>query len=52
MSEELKAQIEDLKKRIAVLQWDKDKNQINPGKLGMLDKLKSELDDLIKQSEE
>lgn len=48
----MQTKIEEMKQRIAVLEWDKRKNQINPGKLALLDKYKGQLADLVKQSEE
>jgi len=35
--------IEEIKKKISVLKWDKMRNQINPGKLAQLSALESEL---------
>ncbi len=51
---ENKKQVEELEKKIKVLEWDKARNQINPSKLSQLEILKKELNDLttIKSIEE
>ena len=40
---ELKSKIDDMKKKIMILEWDKGKNQLNPGKQVYLDNLKEKL---------
>lgn len=53
MEKELKNNINDkinyLKKKIMILEWDKDKNQLNPGKVTYLEKIKKEVLELEKQ---
>jgi len=50
--EEKKAKIEELESKIKILQWDKDKNQLNPGKVSYLENLKKEVDALKNGVEE
>jgi len=50
--DELKQQIEDLNKKISVLDWDKARDQINPSKLATLDNLKKERSELKEQMAE
>lgn len=38
--------IDEIKKKIMILEWDKEKNQLNPGKHTYLKKLKEELNSL------
>lgn len=35
--------INELKKKIMILEWDKEKNQLNPGKASYLEKIKEEV---------
>ena len=47
--------INELKKKIMILEWDKEKNQLNPGKNTYLKKIKekvNELENEIKNSKE
>ena len=51
---EIKEKINDMKKKVMILEWDKGKNQLNPGKQVYLDNLKKEVEKLeeeLKQKE-
>ena len=39
---EVKAQLEDITRKIQVMEWDKSKNQLNPGRFPILNGLKEE----------
>lgn len=43
---ELNEKINELKKKIMILEWDKEKNQLNPGKASYLNKIKEEVIEL------
>ena len=44
--ENLTEKVSELKKKIMTLEWDRQKNQINFGKVKQLDEYKKELDKL------
>ena len=46
MEEALLEKIDELKKKIMTLEWDRGRNQINFGKTRQLDQYKKELKDL------
>jgi hypothetical protein len=48
---EKQQRIDYLKKKIMILEWDKEKNQLNPGKATYLKKIKEELIELHNQNE-
>ncbi len=47
--DQIKQRMDDIKPVIAKLQWDKEHNQLNPGKLPYLQSLEKEYETLIKQ---
>ena len=49
--QELKIQLEELDKKIVVLEWDKMRDQINPSKLAQLEELKKQRDKVIQDME-
>ncbi len=49
--QELKTQLEELDKKIVVLEWDKMRDQINPSKLAQLEDLKKQRDQTIQDME-
>ncbi len=50
--EELEQKILNLKQKLQILQWDADRDQINPAKRFQLEQLKKEYEELQKQLEE
>jgi hypothetical protein len=46
--QELKKLLEDLNRKIAVLEWDKMRDQINPSKLAYLEELRKQRDKTAK----
>ena len=44
---ELKERLEDVNRKIGVMEWDKSKNQFNPGKTGIYNDLKEQQQKLL-----
>ncbi|MBW3023256.1 hypothetical protein KY308_04075 [Candidatus Woesearchaeota archaeon] len=48
---EIRQKLEDINRKIQIMEWDKSKNQLNPGKLPMLNGLKEEQVKLVQELE-
>ncbi len=46
---DLKERLELVKRKLGIMEWDKNKNQFNPGKAGLYEDLKKEQESIEQQ---